>query len=65
MVSKYLKWMTRTYFAIGTLIGISGAENCQTFKGAAACVIIMCLLYGLGVLNTYATEAVIDMETKK
>lgn len=65
MVSKYLKTITGLYFGIGTLIGIFGAENCQTFKGAAVCIIIMCLLYGIGVLNIYATEAVVEMETKK
>lgn len=65
MVSRYLKKLTAAFFTAGVLTGITGAEHCATFKEAAVCILIMCALMGLSVINIYATEAVEEMEIKK
>lgn len=65
MVSRYLKKLTAAFFTAGALTGIAGAEHCATFKEAAGCILIMCALIGVGVINVYATEAVEELETKK
>lgn len=62
MISKYMNVLTWMFFLAGGAIGIAGGNSCCTISETVICVIAMMMMFGLGAINAYATEGVMDLE---